>query len=199
MGRFRIIGTAPLLYRKGKKLVNTNVQAVAKSLTINSGYKGLCLVFVRTCYGINAKYPSAAEAWKNAKNKHVTQSLADAPVGAPVFFSVPGNKYGHVAIYLGGGNFRTNYSARGTVITAKLGDPVFRTMKMLGWTEDLNGVDIKFVDEPKPSTKYVTIKRGDNLSTIASKNKITLKKLMSLNPNIKNANLIYPGDKVRVK
>ena len=181
-------------------MVNTNLQAVKKALGIKAGYKGLCLVFVRTCYGINAMYPSAAAAWKNASDKHATKDLADVPTGAPVFFSVPSNPYDHVAIYLGGGNFRTNYSARGTVITARLGDPVFRTMTMLGWAGDLNGVKLKFENAPKPAaTKSVTIKKGDNLYTIASKNGTTLAKLLKMNPSIKNANLIYPGQKVRVK
>ena len=181
-------------------MANTNTQAVKKALSIKAGYKGLCLVFVRTCYGINAKYPSAAAAWKNAKVKHETKSLANVPTGAPVFFSVPSNPYDHVVIYLGDGNFRTNYSTRGTVITARLGDPVFNTMTMLGWTEDLNGVKLKFEDAPKPAaTKSVTIKKGDNLSTIAAKNGISLAKLLSLNPKVKNANLIYPGQKIRVK
>lgn len=117
-------------------------KAVEKSKTITKGYVGLCLQFVRTCFGIAAKYPSAASAWDNAKHKHVTSSLTDVPAGAPVFFSIPGNKYGHVALYLGSGKLRTNYSAKGTVVTADLGDPVFKGMKMLGWSEDLNGVSI---------------------------------------------------------
>lgn len=125
-------------------MANSPAQAVKKANSISRGYKGLCLVFVRTCYGINAKYPSAASAWANAKIKHHTSSLSDVPIGAPVYFSSSYTVYGHVAVYLGNGKFRTNYSAKGTVITAKLGDPVFGGMKMLGWTEDINGVTIKF-------------------------------------------------------
>lgn len=117
-------------------------KAVAKSKTITKGYVGLCLMFVRVCFNIPVKWPSAASAWANAKFKHVTSSLSGIPVGAPVFFSIPGNKYGHVALYLGSGKFRTNYSAKGTVVTADLDDAVFRGMKMLGWSEDLNGVKI---------------------------------------------------------
>ena len=120
-------------------MANTPAQAVAKSKTITKGYKGLCLVFVRTCYNIGAKYPSAMDAWKNAKRRHTSAP----PVGAPVFFSSSVTKYGHVALYLGNGLYRTNYSARGTVITASLDHPVFAGMKKLGWTEDLNGVVIK--------------------------------------------------------
>lgn len=123
-------------------MANTPTEAIAKAKSISRGYIGLCLMFVRICFGIDAKYPSAADAWANAKYKHRTTNIGGIPTGAPVFFSIPGNKYGHVAVYLGGGKFRTNYSARGTVVTASLSDNVFNTMKMLGWTEDINGVKI---------------------------------------------------------
>lgn len=117
-------------------------KAIEKSLTIKKGYKGLCLKFVRTCFDIPAKYPSAADAWANAKDRVITGSTSGIPEGAPVFFSIPGNRYGHVALYLGDGKFRTNYSAKGTVITATLGHAVFRGMRMLGWSRDVNGVKI---------------------------------------------------------
>lgn len=117
-------------------------KAIEKSLTIKKGYKGLCLQFVRTCFDIPAKYPSAADAWANAKDRVITSSTSGIPKGAPVFFSIPGNRYGHVAVYLGDGKFRTNYSAKGTVITASLDQAVFRGMRMLGWSRDLNGVKI---------------------------------------------------------
>ena len=124
-------------------MANSPAKAIEKAKSISKGYKGLCLQFVRVCYGISAKYPSAASAWSNAKKKHHTSKLGDVPIGAPVFFSAA-TPYGHVAIYLGGGKFRTNYSAKGTVITANLDHAVFRGLRMLGWTEDLNGVTIKF-------------------------------------------------------
>ena len=44
---------------------------------------------------------------------------------------------------------------------------------------------------------YYTIKRGDTLSGIALKYKTTVAKLVNLN-NIKNPNLIYAGDKLRI-
>lgn len=45
---------------------------------------------------------------------------------------------------------------------------------------------------------YYTIKRGDTLSSIAKKYKVTIKSLVELN-NIKNKNLIYAGDTIRIK
>ena len=46
---------------------------------------------------------------------------------------------------------------------------------------------------------YYVIKRGDTLSGIAAKFGTSIAKLMSLNPHIKNANLIYAGDTIRIR
>ena len=48
------------------------------------------------------------------------------------------------------------------------------------------------------TTKTYTVKSGDTLSGIASKYKTTVAKLVKDN-NIKNANLIYPGQKIVIK
>ena len=45
---------------------------------------------------------------------------------------------------------------------------------------------------------YYTVKKGDTLGAIALKYGTTVNKLMALNPHIKNANLIYPGDIIRL-
>lgn len=120
----------------------TRSEAIVWSKKQTRGYVGLCLVFVRNCFGIAAKYPSAAEAWEHARYRHKTRSTSGIPAGVPVFFSTPATRYGHVALHLGGGAFRTNYSAQGTVVTATLDDAVFSGMTMLGWTEDLNGIRV---------------------------------------------------------
>lgn len=48
------------------------------------------------------------------------------------------------------------------------------------------------------SPTYYTVVKGDNLTKIAKKYGTTVAKLKSLN-SLKNANLIYPGQKIRVK
>ena len=45
---------------------------------------------------------------------------------------------------------------------------------------------------------YYIVKRGDTLSAIAVKHHTTVNKLLALNPYIANANLIYPGDIIRL-
>ncbi|MDD3841070.1 MAG: LysM peptidoglycan-binding domain-containing protein [Clostridia bacterium] len=72
----------------------------------------------------------------------------------------------------------------------------------------MNGRTIEFfTDEvkskpqlkPKQQAKEITyiVKKGDTLSEIAAKYKTTVDKLAELN-NIKNVNLIYPGQKIRI-
>uniref|UniRef100_UPI0035E3C1E7 LysM peptidoglycan-binding domain-containing protein n=1 Tax=Listeria booriae TaxID=1552123 RepID=UPI0035E3C1E7 len=51
---------------------------------------------------------------------------------------------------------------------------------------------------PAPVAQYYTIKSGDNLSKIASRYGTTVKQLQTWN-NIKDANKIYAGQKIRVK
>ena len=49
------------------------------------------------------------------------------------------------------------------------------------------------------NTQYYTVKKGDTLSHIAVRYKTTVSNLVKLNPSIKNPNLIYPGQRIRVK
>jgi LysM repeat protein len=49
------------------------------------------------------------------------------------------------------------------------------------------------------ASNYYTIKRGDTLGAIAAKFGTSVSNLMALNPHIKNANLIYAGDTIRIR
>ena len=51
---------------------------------------------------------------------------------------------------------------------------------------------------PKPKVEYYIVKSGDNLTKIAKKYGTTVNQLVKWN-NIKNPNLIYPNQKIRVK
>lgn len=48
------------------------------------------------------------------------------------------------------------------------------------------------------SSQYHIVQAGETLSGIAVQYGTTIKKLMSLNPRIKNADLIYAGEVIRV-
>ena len=46
---------------------------------------------------------------------------------------------------------------------------------------------------------YYTVRKGDTLWAIAKGRGMTLAALIALNPQIRNPNRIYPGEKVRVR
>lgn len=51
---------------------------------------------------------------------------------------------------------------------------------------------------PDPEPKTYKVKKGDTLSKIAKAHKVTLKKLIAANPQIKNPDLIYPGEIINI-
>lgn len=56
----------------------------------------------------------------------------------------------------------------------------------------------RYADQPKPQEVWYTVCKGDTLTKIALRFKTTVKKLTTLN-NIKNPNLIYTGQKIRIR
>lgn len=56
----------------------------------------------------------------------------------------------------------------------------------------------EILNSSKSTIEYYIVKKGDNLTKIANAYKTTVNQLINWN-NIKNANLIYPGQKLRVK
>lgn len=119
-----------------------------KYLKLTSGYGGYCLKWVRLCFGVPAKYPTAYAAWQGARRRHT----GTPPANVPVFFAPSGNGFGHVAYSLGGGRVRTTNSA-----TNKIHNTTIATIerqwgqRYLGWTEDLNGRTVYAPPKPKPT------------------------------------------------
>lgn len=54
------------------------------------------------------------------------------------------------------------------------------------------------VSAPAGAERTYTVKKGDTLWGIARSFGVTLQSLLAVNPQIKNPNLIYPGEKVRL-
>lgn len=102
------------------------------------GQSGYCLVYVRTAFGVGAKYPTAASGWANAAYKHTTSVPTD--VSVPVWFKWETS--GHVAVWVPGkGVYST--TAQGVKLfpsIAACADYVGATY--LGWSEDINGVRV---------------------------------------------------------
>lgn len=64
-----------------------------------------------------------------------------------------------------------------------------------GLVSPLNFLNDHYLNKPT----YYTVKRGDTVSAICVKYKISLAAFRKMNPKIVNLNIIYPGQKVRVK
>ena len=67
--------------------------------------------------------------------------------------------------------------------------------------KDINKINVgdKIYLSADTTEEYYTVKKGDTLGSIARKFNISLNKLLGLNPDIKNPNLIHIGDKIRIK
>jgi hypothetical protein len=104
----------------------------------HDGWAGLCLMFVRSCYGLEALYPDAWTAWQNAAKRHHADP-DEAPRGYAGFFR--GGDHGHIVLLLGAGRCLTNDTgAPGTINVARLTDiEAAWGYRFQGWTEDLNG------------------------------------------------------------
>ncbi|GAB3425230.1 hypothetical protein [Flindersiella endophytica] len=103
-------------------------------------WKGLCLAFVRTCWG----FPptgifNANEAWRRTKRKRIRGT---PPPGAPIFWAV--GRHGHIALSAGNGRCYSNDIRRSgridlvpiSEITRKWG------ARYRGWGEDYVGTTL---------------------------------------------------------
>ena len=119
--------------------LRTPPEAIEYATThLTTGYAGLCLAHVQDSYGAVPIEPSAISAWNNSRYKHRTTNLASAPYGAPIYWSQPGNPYGHIALHLDGDRMYTTDSGAGHPHTASISDWQNRYgYQPLGWTEDI--------------------------------------------------------------
>ena len=67
--------------------------------------------------------------------------------------------------------------------------------------KDINKINVgdKIYLTSRTVEEYYTVQKGDTLGAIARKFNMSLNKLLGLNPDIKNPNLIHVGDKIRIK
>ena len=67
--------------------------------------------------------------------------------------------------------------------------------------KDINKINVgdKIYLSADITEEYYTVQKGDTLGAIARKFNMSLNKLLGLNPDIKNPNLIHIGDKIRIK
>lgn len=120
-------------------------RALAEHKQPTQNWHGMCLRFVRTMVGIAAKYDEAEDAWTGARKRHTN---ATPPAGSAVFWA--GGEHGHVALSAGSGYvWSTDILRRGGVDKVSIGTVASKWgYRLLGWTEDLNGVSLQLVQPP---------------------------------------------------
>ncbi len=132
------MSTAPS--RTGSKAI-----AWAKTQTSNPSrsWHNLCLMFVRSCFGVPAREPNAKRAWETARKQHKTTDADSIPAGVPVFWKTRTANW-HIALSVGGGYcYSSDVGGRGKI--GKIGiDALSRAWgaTLLGWSEDVNGVTV---------------------------------------------------------
>lgn len=98
---------------------------------------------------------------------------------------------------------KSNETIANEVIAGKWGNGAARKSALTKAGYDYNAIQAIVNQKtkkpaPKPAAQYYTVVRGDNLTKIAKKYGTTVNNLVKLN-GIKNPNLIYAGQKIRVK
>jgi hypothetical protein len=109
---------------------------------------GYCLKYVRAeAWRIGGLYASAIDAWHGAIKRHPGDR--NAPIGAPMFYE--GGQYGHIVVAVETERDRmrsTDMPYSGVVNEGDIDWPVNNWgQKYLGWTEDLNAVDLPLESE----------------------------------------------------
>jgi len=98
----------------------------------------------------------------------------------------------------GGGNLPTTQSYYEALLDSEFSDGGFQTLTPPTQEELDRLIQDTLSDIDDPTTKDYKIARGDNLTKIAAANGTTVQALMEANPQIKNPNLIYAGETLKI-
>lgn len=142
-------------------MAKTPVQAVSSAKKYTSyNPPGMCQQFTRVCFGIGGGFGSARAAWQGAKKRHHASRGSQIPAGVPVYWLGGSRGYGHAAVSLGKGLCRsTDWPRLGRVGTARI-DDISRqwNLSLVGWAEDINGVDIPGIPKPNDGEPNIQLK-----------------------------------------
>lgn len=128
-------------------------------------WRGLCLGFVRTCWGIDASgIPDADAAWARARRR---VGSGTPPKGAPVYWAI--GRYGHIALSAGGGRvFSTDIRRRGKVDLVPIGEiaRAWGAAAYRGWSHDYCGTPLPLTP---PAPEEDPLAKLDRISTSTTK------------------------------
>jgi len=130
----------------------TASETIANARRQTHNVPNTCLMVVRGWLEIPSQQPDANDAWRAAKHKHPGDR--NPPRGAPVFWD--SSQYGHIALAVTQDLFRsTDTKSSGHVATVSdRWHDVNWHKTYLGWTEDLNGVDIPYLRAGNPHRDF---------------------------------------------
>lgn len=120
----------------------------------------LCLMFVRTCFGVAARHPDAITAWEHAEHKTGRTPVEEIPAGVPVWWR--GGTWGHVALSVGDGYCLSNdILRRGDIDLVRIDLITERWgFAFLGWSTDINGRIVYEAPRPAPSKPAPAAREG---------------------------------------
>jgi LysM repeat protein len=93
---------------------------------------------------------------------------------------------------------KSNDEIANEVIAGKWGAGQDRKNRLQSAGYDYNTVQAIVNQKLKPANEYYTVVKGDNLTIIAQRHGVSVNQIVSLN-NLQNPNLIYPGQRLRIK
>jgi hypothetical protein len=102
---------------------------------------GYCLQFVRECYAVPSRYPSAIAAWNASKTQHPGDR--NPPAAVPLYFATP-SQYDHVVFGVSPSEIITTFNADIRRYTGNAIAGIERDFQgtYLGWAEDINGMTV---------------------------------------------------------
>ena len=165
----------------GRQCVDLIKQYLAEVYKIKAGSWGNAIDYW------NNPNPNLLKKFKKIKSSNGLQ-------GDIVIFK--GGKYGHIGVVdsvsrLYVATLEQNGSTGGG--TGKGGDAI-RVRNIFRWR--VAGL-LRPLDKKNPV--YYRVRLGDTVGRICKKHSLTLEQFKKLNPKVRNVNIIYPGQKLRVK
>ena len=139
----------------------------------------------------------ANKFFTNATKNGTMDSFIDMP-GILVFKGTDKSK-SHVGVYIGNGKvIEAKGHSYGVVESSVSGFKYWAQCNLIVYENAAPAPAPDPKPEPKPEPNTYTVKKGDTLWAIARAHKVMLKDLIAANPQIKNPNLIYPGQKITI-